>query len=187
MRNGRRPPATTRQFRAATPPAVQPKRWISVAACSEPKGFQNMKQSYVRYLSLAGLRLKTAIRSRLRTTTSTPNIILGRCFLIDRERRSRNLHWRGWSHSAAPNELMRLYHNRFSERSCVAQVIAARTGMSQADAKKRVDQVVALAQAKTDADDAQPRSRGARQRLIMRSIWSGKHSPVSNVIWIVSA
>ena len=80
---------------------------------------------------------------------------------------------------------MRLYHNRFSERSCVAQVIAVRTGMSQADAKKRVDQVVA--EAKTDADDARPRSRGARQRLIMRSIWSGKHSPVSNVIWIVSA
>ena len=55
MRNSRRPSATTRQFRAATPPAGQPKRWISVAARSEPKGFQNMKQSYERYLELARL------------------------------------------------------------------------------------------------------------------------------------
>ena len=53
MRNSRRPPATTRQFSAATPPAVQPKRWISGAGRSEPKGFQNMKQNYERYLALA--------------------------------------------------------------------------------------------------------------------------------------
>jgi hypothetical protein len=53
MRNSIRPPATTRQFRAVTPTAVQPKRWMSVAPRFEPKGFQNMKQSYERYLALA--------------------------------------------------------------------------------------------------------------------------------------
>jgi Domain of unknown function (DUF4167) len=53
MRNSRRPAATTRQLRAVTPSARQPKRWISVAPGSEPKGFQNMKQSYERYLALA--------------------------------------------------------------------------------------------------------------------------------------
>jgi hypothetical protein len=58
MRNIRRPPANTRQFRAATPAAVQPKRWISVAPGSEPKGFQNMKQSYERYLALARVEVQ---------------------------------------------------------------------------------------------------------------------------------
>jgi hypothetical protein len=43
-----------------------------------------------------------------------------------------------------------------SDRTYVAQVVAARTGMSQADAEKRVDQVVA--EAKTAADNAR---RGA--------------------------
>jgi hypothetical protein len=39
-----------------------------------------------------------------------------------------------------------------SDRSYVAQMVAARTGMNQADAEKRVDQVVA--EAKSDADNA---------------------------------
>jgi len=43
-----------------------------------------------------------------------------------------------------------------SDRTYVAQLVAARTGMSQADAEKRVDQVVA--EAKTAADNAR---RGA--------------------------
>ena len=43
-----------------------------------------------------------------------------------------------------------------SDRTYVAQLVAARTGMSQADVEKRVDQVVA--EAKTAADNAR---RGA--------------------------
>jgi hypothetical protein len=39
-----------------------------------------------------------------------------------------------------------------SDRTYLAQVVAARTGISQADAEKRVDQVVA--EAKIDADNA---------------------------------
>jgi Domain of unknown function (DUF4167) len=58
MRNNRRPSATTRPFRAAPPATVQPKRWISVAPRSEPKGFQNLKQSYERYLALARLEVQ---------------------------------------------------------------------------------------------------------------------------------
>jgi hypothetical protein len=39
-----------------------------------------------------------------------------------------------------------------SDRTYIAQEVAARTGMSQADAEKRVDQVVV--EAKADVDDA---------------------------------
>jgi hypothetical protein len=67
--------------------------------------------------------------------------------------------------SAAQNsptgaEILRLWKSDFrkgadilsSDRAYIAQVVAARTGMSQADAEKRVDQVVV--EAKADADDA---------------------------------
>ena len=50
MRNNHRPSATRRQFRPGCP------RWnrgISTSYRPEPKGFQNMKQSYERYLALA--------------------------------------------------------------------------------------------------------------------------------------
>jgi hypothetical protein len=50
MRNNYRPSATTRQFR---PGAPRLNRQISTSPRLEPKGFQNMKQSYERYLSLA--------------------------------------------------------------------------------------------------------------------------------------
>jgi hypothetical protein len=57
-------------------------------------------------------------------------------------------------------EILRLWNSDFrkgadipsSDRAYMAQVAAARTGMSQADAEKRVDQVVV--EAKADADDA---------------------------------
>ena len=57
-------------------------------------------------------------------------------------------------------EILRLWRSDFrkdadipsSDRTYLAQVVAARTGVSQADAEKRVDQVVA--EAKTDADNA---------------------------------
>jgi hypothetical protein len=57
-------------------------------------------------------------------------------------------------------EILRLWKSDFrkgadipsSDRAYMAQVAAARTGMSQADAEKRVDQVVV--EAKADADDA---------------------------------
>jgi hypothetical protein len=57
-------------------------------------------------------------------------------------------------------ELTRLFTSSMSngnelkpaDRAYVAKVVAARTGLSQADAEKRVDQVVT--QAKTDADAA---------------------------------
>jgi hypothetical protein len=57
-------------------------------------------------------------------------------------------------------EILRLWRSDFrkdadipsSDRTYLAQVVAARTGISQADAEKRVDQVVA--EAKTDADNA---------------------------------
>ena len=57
-------------------------------------------------------------------------------------------------------EILRLWKSDFrkdadipsSDRTYLAQVVAARTGISQADAEKRVDQVVA--EAKIDADNA---------------------------------
>jgi hypothetical protein len=57
-------------------------------------------------------------------------------------------------------EILRLWKSDFSkgadilssDRAYIAQVVAARTGISQADAEKRVAQVVA--EAKTDADNA---------------------------------
>ena len=50
MRNNYRPSATKRQFR---PGAPRLNRRISTSPRPEPNGFQNMKQSYERYLSLA--------------------------------------------------------------------------------------------------------------------------------------
>ena len=50
MRNNHRPSATKRQFK---PGAPGPNGRISTSFRSEPKGFQNMKQSYERYLALA--------------------------------------------------------------------------------------------------------------------------------------
>ncbi len=41
------------QARTAQPLAAQPKRWISSAPQHQPKGFQNLQQSYERYLALA--------------------------------------------------------------------------------------------------------------------------------------
>jgi hypothetical protein len=57
-------------------------------------------------------------------------------------------------------EILRLWKSDFSkdadvpssDRAYIAQVVAVRTGISQGDAEKRVDQVVA--EAKTDADNA---------------------------------
>jgi hypothetical protein len=61
--------------------------------------------------------------------------------------------------NAQRSEVLRLWSTDFrsgdltaGDRTYVAQVIAARTGMSQADAEKRVDAVVT--EAKTDADNA---------------------------------
>jgi hypothetical protein len=66
----------------------------------------------------------------------------------------------GSTGNAQRREIVRLWAADFREgtdlsaadRSYVAQVVAARTGMSQADAEKRVDEVVA--QAKSDMDKA---------------------------------
>ncbi len=66
----------------------------------------------------------------------------------------------GSTGNAQRREIVRLWTADFREgtdlsaadRSYVAQVVAARTGMSQADAEKRVDEVVA--QAKSDMDKA---------------------------------
>jgi hypothetical protein len=68
------------------------------------------------------------------------------------------------SNAAARGEVLRLWTTSYaaagglssSDRTYVAQLVAAQTGMSQADAEKRVDDVVA--QAKAAADDAR---RGA--------------------------
>jgi hypothetical protein len=62
--------------------------------------------------------------------------------------------------SDARTEILRLWKSDFrkdadipsSDRTYVAQVVAARTGIGQADAEKRIDQVVA--EAKTDVDNA---------------------------------
>ena len=62
--------------------------------------------------------------------------------------------------SNTSTEILRLWKSDFrkdsdipsSDRTYLAQVVAARTGISQADAEKRVDQ--AVAEAKTDADNA---------------------------------
>src|SRR5689334_9528601 len=62
--------------------------------------------------------------------------------------------------SDARAEILRLWKSDFrkdahipaSDRAYMAQVVTARTGLSQADAEKRVDQVVT--EAKTDADNA---------------------------------
>ena len=50
MQNNHRPSATKRQFR---PGASRFNRRISTSSRPEPRGFQNMKQSYERYLALA--------------------------------------------------------------------------------------------------------------------------------------
>ncbi len=50
MRNNYRPSATKRQF---GPGAPRLNHRISTSSRPEPKGFQNMKQSYERYLTLA--------------------------------------------------------------------------------------------------------------------------------------
>ena len=50
MRNNHRPSATKHQFR---PGAPRLNCRISTSSRAEPKGFQNMKQSYERYLALA--------------------------------------------------------------------------------------------------------------------------------------
>jgi hypothetical protein len=42
-----------RQFGRATSATAQPRRWKSAASRPEPRGFQDMKQSYERYLALA--------------------------------------------------------------------------------------------------------------------------------------
>ena len=52
MRNNHRPSATNANL-DGRPDAARPNRWISASSRPEPKGFQNMKQSYERYLSLA--------------------------------------------------------------------------------------------------------------------------------------
>ena len=51
MRNNYRLSATKRQFRPEDEPRLN--RRISTSPRPEPKGFQNMKQSYEQYLSLA--------------------------------------------------------------------------------------------------------------------------------------
>ena len=53
VRNNHRPPATRHQFRPKRPDAARPNRWRSASSRPEPKGFQNMKLSYERYLALA--------------------------------------------------------------------------------------------------------------------------------------
>ena len=54
MQNNHRPSGTTRQFRQRTPNSA-PGRIAGdrLQSRSEPKGFQNMKQSYERYLAMA--------------------------------------------------------------------------------------------------------------------------------------
>jgi len=62
--------------------------------------------------------------------------------------------------SNTSTEILRLWKSDFrkdsdipsSDRTYLAHVVAAHTGISQADAEKRVDQIVA--EAKTDADNA---------------------------------
>src|ERR1700722_6522070 len=53
VQNNHRSPKTTRQFRPRTSNSAQPNRWRSAPSRSEPRGFQNMKESYERYLVLA--------------------------------------------------------------------------------------------------------------------------------------
>src|ERR1700748_1924674 len=59
MRNNHRPPPTTRQFRSRTPDAARSNRWRSASSRHEPKGFQNMKQNYERYLAMARAEAQT--------------------------------------------------------------------------------------------------------------------------------
>ena len=56
-----------------------------------------------------------------------------------------------------------------ADRTYLAQTIAARTGMSQADAEKRVDDVTA--QAKKAADDARAAADTARKAAAYTSLW----------------
>jgi membrane protein involved in colicin uptake len=56
-----------------------------------------------------------------------------------------------------------------ADRAYVVQVVAARTGMSQADAEKRVNDV--LAQAKAAADEARAAADAARKAAAYFSLW----------------
>jgi hypothetical protein len=53
VQNNQRPFHASRKFRPRTPNSPQPNRWKSNVSQSEPRDFQNMKQSHERYLALA--------------------------------------------------------------------------------------------------------------------------------------
>ena len=53
MQYGRKTITRARQPRPAAPFSTGPKRWISSAVHSEPKGSQNAQRNYERYLALA--------------------------------------------------------------------------------------------------------------------------------------
>ena len=53
MQYGRKTITRARQPRPTAPFSAGPKRWISSAVRSEPKGSQNAQRNYERYLALA--------------------------------------------------------------------------------------------------------------------------------------
>jgi murein endopeptidase len=86
MQNGPRTIMDTRQRKSAASFVAQ-KRRGSNTLHDKPNGSQNAQRSYERYLGWPKLISWLAILSGRRTTTSTPNIFLGRCRRIqDRHR-----------------------------------------------------------------------------------------------------
>ena len=84
-----KPIVSARQPRPVASFAARSKRWTSSAARPEPIGSQNARRNYERYLALARAETQNGNTvSGQRTTTSTPNIILGRCPRTEKERKS---------------------------------------------------------------------------------------------------
>src|ERR1700751_3061331 len=78
MQNGRKTNMNRRQQRPAASFAARSKPWSSNANRPEP-GSHNAQRNYQRYLELARAEALTGNTVEQKTTTSTPNIISGRC------------------------------------------------------------------------------------------------------------
>ena len=92
-----KPIMSARQPRPTASFAARSKRWTSRAPRSEPMGPQNARRNYERYLALARAEAQCGNTSGQRTTTCTPNIILGRCPGSENERKSLPCDGRLWS------------------------------------------------------------------------------------------
>jgi hypothetical protein len=79
MQNGRKTNMNRRQQRPTASFAARSKPWSLNSTRPEPKGSHNAQRNYERYLELARAEALTGNKSGQKITTSTPNIISGRC------------------------------------------------------------------------------------------------------------